>query len=430
MYLNKKIAFHTLGCKLNFSETSSIARQFLDLGYEKTNFDSNADIYILNTCSVTENANKECKNIIRKVKKRNPNSFVIVTGCFAQLKPKEISKINGVDMVVGASEKFNIPSLLKRENNNENIYGCQINNLNYFSSFSLNDRTRSFLKIQDGCDYPCTYCTIPLARGSNRADTIENIIKNVKEIVKNNIKEIVLTGVNIGLFKDKNNGEGLLELIKYLENIKGIDRYRISSIEPNLITSDIIDFIASSKKFMPHFHIPLQSGSDNILGKMKRRYNTKLYKNKINEIIKKIPNVCIGADVIVGFPGEDDTEFNKTVNFIKELKIAYLHVFTYSERENTEAVNLINVVDKKIRKERSQKLRILSEKLKYNFYKKYIHTDTSVLFEQENKNGYLLGFTKNYIRTKIPFNKDYIKTRQKVRLTGIEKDTLMQAQII
>ena len=430
MYLNKKIAFHTLGCKLNFSETSSIARQFLDLGYEKTNFDSNADIYILNTCSVTENANKQCKNIIRKVKKRNPNSFVIVTGCFAQLKPKEISKINGVDMVVGASEKFNIPSLLKRENNNENIYGCQINNLNYFSSFSLNDRTRSFLKIQDGCDYPCTYCTIPLARGSSRTDTIENIIKNVKEIAKNDIKEIVLTGVNIGLFKDKNNGEGLLELIKYLENIKGIDRYRISSIEPNLITSDIIDFIASSKKFMPHFHIPLQSGSDNILGKMKRRYNTKLYKNKINEIIEKIPNVCIGADVIVGFPGEDDTEFNKTVNFIKELKIAYLHVFTYSERENTEAVNLINIVDKKIRKERSQKLRILSEKLKYNFYKKYIHTDTSVLFEQENKNGYLLGFTKNYIRTKIPFNKDYIKTRQKVRLTGIEKDTLMQAQII
>ena len=428
MFKGKKVAFYTLGCKLNFSETSTISRQLLDLGFIKSEFNDGADLFVINTCSVTENANKECRRIIRKAKKTSPNSTVIITGCYAQLKPESISSIEGVDMVVGANEKFNIPKLLKNFSyKSTEIHGCSINNLDYFSSFSLQDRTRSFLKIQDGCDYPCTYCTIPLARGKSRSDNISNIVKNAKKIADNGIKEIVLTGVNIGDFKE--NNKRFIDLIKELDKVDGIERYRISSIEPNLITDEIIDFVKNSKKFMPHFHIPLQSGSDNILRLMKRRYNTKLYHEKIKKIKDEIPNVCIGADVIVGFPNEDELEFNKTLNFIKNLNISYLHVFSYSERENTKAILLDNKVPKNKISERSKMLRILSSKLQRKFYLKYEHTEQDVLFEKDNKDGYMNGFTKNYIKVKAPYNEDLIKQRSNVLLSKIDKNLIMNASI-
>lgn len=428
MFKGKKVAFYTLGCKLNFSETSTISRQLLDLGFIKSEFNDGADLFVINTCSVTENANKECRRIIRKAKKTSPNSTVIITGCYAQLKPESISSIEGVDMVVGANEKFNIPKLLKNFSyKSTEIHGCSINNLDYFSSFSLQDRTRSFLKIQDGCDYPCTYCTIPLARGKSRSDNISNIVKNAKEIADNGIKEIVLTGVNIGDFKE--NNKRFIDLIKELDKVDGIERYRISSIEPNLITDEIIDFVKNSKKFMPHFHIPLQSGSDNILQLMKRRYNTKLYHDKIKKIKDEIPNVCIGADVIVGFPKEDDNEFNKTLNFIKNLDISYLHVFSYSERENTKAILLDNKVPNNKISERSKMLRILSSKLQRKFYLKYEYTEQDVLFEKDNKDGYMNGFTKNYIKVKVPYNEDLIKQRSNVLLSKVDENLIMNASI-
>ena len=428
MLRGKKAAFYTLGCKLNFSETSTISRQLTDLGFSKAEFNEGADVFVINTCSVTENANRECRRIIRKAKKISPSSIVIVTGCYAQLKPEAISCIDGVDMVVGANEKFNIPSLLKKfSSQTTEIHGCSINNLNYFSSYSLHDRTRSFLKIQDGCDYPCTYCTIPLARGKSRSDTISNIVKNAEEIAKNGIKEIVLTGVNIGDFKQEEMR--FIDLIKQLDQVNGIERYRISSIEPNLITDEIIDFVKDSKKFMPHFHIPLQSGSDNVLKMMKRRYNTKLYFEKIKKIQKAIPNVCIGADVIVGFPGETDLEFNKTLNFIKDLNISYLHVFSYSERENTKAILLDNNVDKPKRAERSKMLRILSSKLQRLFYKRFENTKQTVLFEKDNKDGFVYGFTENYIKIKIPFDNNLVKNSTNVLLNEIDENLIMNAQI-
>ena len=428
MLRGKKAAFYTLGCKLNFSETSTISRQLTDLGFSKAEFNEGADVFVINTCSVTENANRECRRIIRKAKKISPSSTVIVTGCYAQLKPEAISGIDGVDMVVGANEKFNIPSLLKKfSSQTTEIHGCSINNLNYFSSYSLHDRTRSFLKIQDGCDYPCTYCTIPLARGKSRSDTISNIVKNAEEIAKNGIKEIVLTGVNIGDFKQEEMR--FIDLIKQLDQVNGIERYRISSIEPNLITDEIIDFVKDSKKFMPHFHIPLQSGSDNVLKMMKRRYNTKLYFEKIKKIQKAIPNVCIGADVIVGFPEETDLEFNKTLNFIKDLKISYLHVFSYSERENTKAILLDNKVDKQKRAERSKMLRILSSKLQRLFYKRFENTQQKVLFEKDNKDGFVYGFTENYIKIKIPFDNNLVKNSTNVLLNEIDENLIMNAQI-
>ena len=331
-------------------------------------------------------------------------------------------------MVVGANEKFNIPKLLKNfSNKTTEIHGCSINNLNYFSSFSLQDRTRSFLKVQDGCDYPCTYCTIPLARGKSRSDNIQNIVKNAKEIANNGIKEIVLTGVNIGDFKE--NNQRFIDLIKELEKVQGIERYRISSIEPNLITDEIIEFVKRSNKFMPHFHIPLQSGSDNILRLMKRRYNTGLYFEKIKKIKQEIPNVCLGADVIVGFPGEDDNEFNKTLNFIKDLDISYLHVFSYSERENTKAILMDNKVPKNKISERSKMLRILSNKLQRKFYLNYQETEQSVLFEQDNKDGFMHGFTKNYIKVKVPFDKTFVKTNSKVLLNTMDDSLIMNAKI-
>ena len=422
MFKGKTSAFYTLGCKLNFSESSTIARQLNEIGFKKNDFNDGADLYVINTCSVTENANKECRRLIRKAKKISPNSFVVITGCFAQLKPKSISEMEGVDMVLGANDKFNLPTLLIDLENKEvgEVHGCEITDLNYTSSFSLEERTRSFLKIQDGCDYPCTYCTIPLARGKSRCDTTENILKNAAEIAQNNIKEIVITGVNIGEFRD--GEKRFSDLTKELENVDGIERYRISSIEPNLITNEIIETVKTSKKFMPHFHIPLQSGSDEVLGKMKRRYRTTLYKDKVEKIVSEIPDVCIGADVIVGFPGETDELFNSTLHFIKKLPISYLHVFSYSERENTLAATFDGVVPKKKRAKRSKKLRILSDKLQRAHYQKYLGTTQTALMEQENKNGFLFGFTDNYIKVKIPYSKELMQKKIKIKLLSFDEN--------
>lgn len=430
MYQNKRAAFYTLGCKLNFSETSTISRQLKNKGFVITDFDRVADLYVINTCSVTENANKNCRRIIRKAKEKSPNALIIVTGCYAQLKPKEITKIEGVDMVLGANDKFNIPNLLNNLNkkNKAEIHGCEIENLEYNSAYSLNDRTRSFLKIQDGCNYTCSYCTIPFARGKNRSDSIENIVTNAKKIVNQGIKEIVITGVNIGTYDNQN--KTFTNVIKELDKVKGVERYRISSIEPNLITDEIIDIVKNSKKFMPHFHIPLQSGSDLILGKMRRRYKTKLYLEKINNISKKIENVCIGADVIVGFPGETDEEFNKTLDFIRKLNLSYLHVFSYSERENTQAINLKGKVSKQVKSLRSKQLRILSKKLQRKFYEKNLNGNFKVLFENHNKDGMMFGFTENYIKVKTKYNHEICQTIKNVSLCNIENDGLMTAKFI
>ena len=429
MIREKRAAFYTLGCKLNFSETSTISRQLSKNGFSVTNFNNKADVYVINTCSVTENANKECRRVIRKAKITNPQAVIAVTGCYAQLKPKEISNIEGVDLVLGANEKFNLPNLINNINKSSSrkIHGCEINNLDFIHSYSMYDRTRSFLKIQDGCDYPCTYCTIPLARGRSRSGTIKKIIKNAEDIANNGVKEIVLTGVNIGDFKDGNFR--FIDVIKELDQLKQIDRFRISSIEPNLISSEIIDFVSSSDKFVPHFHIPMQSGSNNILRNMKRRYKIELYQEKIKEITKKINDVCIGADVIVGFPGETNEEFLKTMNIIKELPLSYLHVFPYSERENTNAINLKNKIDNRIKSERVKQLIILSEKLKTKFYNKFQNSIKEVLFEKVNKNGMMYGFTDNYIKTKVPFN-EKVKDITKVKLGMIDNDGIMTANLI
>jgi threonylcarbamoyladenosine tRNA methylthiotransferase MtaB len=431
MFNGKTSAFYTLGCKLNFSETSTISRHLKEIGFVKNEFNDGADLFVINTCSVTENANKECRRIIRKAKKISPNSFVVVTGCFAQLKPKLMSEIEGVDMVLGANEKFNLPTLLVDLNNKNKseIHGCEIEDLNYYSSFSMEERTRSFLKIQDGCDYPCTYCTIPLARGKSRCDTVENILINASKIAKNGIKEIVITGVNIGEFIDPKTNENFYNLIKKLEDVDGIERYRISSIEPNLITDEIIKFVKHSKKFMPHFHIPLQSGSDEILGKMKRRYNARLYKEKVLKIAKEIPEVCIGADVIVGFPGENNENFNSTISFIKELPLSYLHVFSYSERDNTMAINFDGVVSKQERSERSKMLRILSEKLQRAHYERFLGTTQTALMERENKNNFLFGYTDNYIKVRIPFSKDFVQQKLKITLLSHDENGNVKSEI-
>ncbi len=430
MFKGKTVSFHTLGCKLNFAESSTIFRQLNEIGFIKNDFNQESDLYVINTCSVTQNANKECRRLIKKAKRIAPNSFVVITGCFAQLKPKSISEMEGVDMVLGANDKFNLPNLLLNLENKKvgEIHGCEITNLNYTSSYSLGERTRSFLKIQDGCNYPCTYCTIPLARGRSRCDTIENILKNASKIAKKGIKEIVITGVNIGEFRDGN--KRFSDLLKELEMVDGIERYRISSIEPNLITDEIIETVKTSKKFLPHFHIPLQSGNDKILGKMKRRYRTSLYKDKVRKIVSEIPDVCIGADVIVGFPGETDEIFNSTLNFIKELPISYLHVFSYSERENTLAITFEGVVEKQKRSERSKMLRILSEKLQRAHYQKYLGTTQTALFEQENKNGFLLGFTNNYIKVKIPFSEDLVQKKIKIKLHSFDDNGLVTCEPI
>lgn len=427
----KKAAFHTLGCKLNFAETSTIARQLVDSGFQKVNFEDFADVYIINTCSVTENADRECKLHVKRATKANPEGLVIIVGCYAQLKPEEISNIKGVDLVLGAKEKFNILSYihdLQKSENHALVHSCEIEETDFFiGSYSIGDRTRAFLKVQDGCDYKCTYCTIPLARGISRSDTIENVVKNATEIAQKGIKEIVLTGVNIGdygkgEFGNKKHDHTFLELISNLNEIEGIERIRISSIEPNLLTDDCIDLVAKSERFVPHFHIPLQSGSDDLLKKMKRRYLTNLYQNRVSKIREVLPNACIGVDVIVGFPGESEEYFLETYNFLNQLPISYLHVFTYSERENTEAASMENPVPISERKRRNKMLRILSEKKKMAFYETQLGKTLPVLWEHENKNGQMFGFTENYVRVQKPFDENSINKIEKLELNKIEND--------
>ncbi|NPA07864.1 MAG: tRNA (N(6)-L-threonylcarbamoyladenosine(37)-C(2))-methylthiotransferase MtaB [Chlorobi bacterium] len=424
-------AFHTLGCKLNFAETSTIARQLTEAGYEKVSFDENANVYVINTCSVTENADRECKLHVKRAMKANPDGLVVIVGCYAQLKPEEISQIEGVDLVLGAKEKFNILSYLDDLEKSENegiVHSCEIEETDFFiGSYSIGDRTRAFLKVQDGCDYKCTYCTIPLARGISRSDTIENVLKNAKEIAERDIKEIVLTGVNIGdygkgEFGNKRHEHTFLDLISELDQVEGIERIRISSIEPNLLKDESIELVSKSKSFVPHFHIPLQSGSDELLKKMKRRYLTKLYIDRVNKIREVMPDAAIGVDVIVGFPGETEELFMETYNFLNELPITYLHVFTYSERENTEAAEMEGVVPIPERKRRNKMLRILSEKKKMAFYQTQLGKTLPVLWEHENKDGKMFGFTENYVRVQKNFDQSSVNQIEFLKLEKIEAD--------
>ena len=427
----KTVAFHTLGCKLNFAETSTIARQLIGAGYEKVDFDSPAQVYVINTCSVTDNADKECKFHVKRAVKANPEGLVVVLGCYAQLKPEEISAIEGVDLVLGAKEKFNLLNFLddlRKAEASAQVHSCEIEDADFFiGSYSIGDRTRAFLKVQDGCDYKCTYCTIPMARGISRSDTIENIVKNAKEIAGQNIKEIVLTGVNIGdygkgEFGNKKHEHTFLDLVKELNKVEGIERIRISSIEPNLLKDETIELVAESQNFVPHFHIPLQSGSDEILKKMKRRYLTALYTNRVKKIREMLPDACIGVDVIVGFPGETEEKFLETYKFLSELPISYLHVFTYSERDNTEAVKMEGVVSISERKKRNKMLRILSEKKKMAFYQSQIGKTLPVLWEHEEKNGMMFGFTDNYVRVQKPYDPASINRVETVKLEKIAPD--------
>ncbi len=427
----KTAAYHTLGCKLNFAETSTIARNLTDSGYAKVSFDEKADVYVINTCSVTENADRECKLHVKRAMKANPEGLVVVVGCYAQLKPEEISQIDGVDLVLGAKEKFNITSYLddlQKTQNEGIVHSCEIEETDFFiGSYSIGDRTRAFLKVQDGCDYKCTYCTIPLARGISRSDTIENVVKNAKEISAQNIKEIVLTGVNIGdygkgEFGNKKHEHTFLDLIKELDKVEGIERIRISSIEPNLLKDESIELVAKSRSFVPHFHIPLQSGSDDLLKKMKRRYLTKLYSDRVSKIREVMPNAAIGVDVIVGFPGETEELFMETYNFLNELPITYLHVFTYSERENTEAAEMSGVVPISERKKRNKMLRILSEKKKMAFYQTQLGKTLPVLWEHENKDGKMFGFTENYVRVQKNFDSSSVNQIEFLNLEKILPD--------
>lgn len=428
--MHKTAAYHTLGCKLNFAETSTIARQLKGAGYQKVEFDEKADVYVINTCSVTDNADKECKFHIKRAMKANPEGLVVVIGCYAQLKPDEIANIEGVDLVLGAKEKFNVLSYLEDLSKSDKgiVHSCEVGEANTFiGSYSAGDRTRAFLKVQDGCDYKCTYCTIPMARGVSRSDTIENIIKNAQEISERGIKEIVLTGVNIGdygkgEFGNKRHEHTFLDLITELDKVKGIERIRISSIEPNLLKDEAIELVANSRSFVPHFHIPLQSGSDDILKKMKRRYLTKLYTDRINKIRETIPHCAIGVDVIVGFPGETEEYFLDTYRFLNQLPISYLHVFTYSERSNTEASDMKGSVPVSERKRRNKMLRILSEKKKREFYESQLGKKLPVLWEDEEKNGLMFGFTENYVRVQKPYDKNSSNTIELVTLDKIEAD--------
>ena len=420
---SKTAAFYTLGCKLNFSETSTISRDLEEEGYAKIDFELGADIYIINTCSVTDQADKKCRNIVRKALKYNPNAFIIVIGCYAQLKPEEISTIDGVDLVLGAQEKFNIGEYLDDTNkkNKPVLLNQSIKNVKtFYPGYSVGDRTRSFFKVQDGCNYFCSFCTIPLARGKSRSGSISQTIEKAKEIGRSEVKEVVLTGINLGDFGYGTN-ENFFQLIKELDRLNGIYRYRISSIEPDLLSEEIIQFVNSSNKFVPHFHIPLQSGSDYLLKKMRRKYNTDLYSSRIRLIKKLMPHACIGADVIVGFPGETEEEFNKTVEYLKSLPISYLHVFTYSERANTNAPKMNDIVPMDIRRKRSKQLRILSLKLKVQFYNENIGYKGKVLLESKEEDN-LIGFTENYIKVKIPFDDKMINTIQEVRIEKINSN--------
>jgi len=418
------VAFHTLGCKLNFAETSTIGRQLKDHGFKKIDFEHPADVYIINTCSVTENADRECRAVVRKALKTNPEAFIAVIGCYAQLKPDVIAAIEGVDLVLGATEKFNLPVYLQQisKKNHAEIHSCEVESADFFiSSYSTGDRTRSFLKVQDGCDYNCSYCTIPLARGASRNDTIENVVKQAKQIAAEGVREIVLTGVNIGDFRTK-NGENFLTLVRALDEVEGIARFRISSIEPNLLSDEIIEFVAASEKFVPHFHIPLQSGSDSILKLMRRRYLSDLYKNRVAKIKSLMPHCCIGADVIVGFPGESEEHFLDSYSFLTGLDISYLHVFTYSERDDTDAVKIKETVPVFERKRRNKMLRILSQKKLQHFYEEHLSGPHEVLFETENKNGMIHGFTSNYIKVKTEFNPSLVRQIAEVELEKIDDD--------
>ena len=430
MSVIKKVAFYTLGCKLNFSETSTISRDFQRNNYKIVNASKKADIYVINTCSVTQNADNKFKSVVRKMNRLNPNAFIVAIGCYAQLKPNELSDVKGVDLVLGANEKFNILDYIGdlSKNKHPNIYSCDISSVDtYISSYSLNDRTRAFLKVQDGCDYKCTYCTIPLARGISRSDTLENIKNNVEIIASEGVKEIVLTGVNIGdygkgEYGNKKHENTFLDLVEQLDKSGNISRFRISSIEPNLLSKEIISFLANSRLFVPHFHIPLQSGSNQILKSMKRRYNKDLYIDRINHINDTIPNACIGVDVIVGFPGETDEYFMETLDFLKELKISYLHVFTYSERNDTLASTMNFQVPKEVRTKRSMILRSLSDKKRRIFYESQIGLDKTVLYEIENRRGYIYGYTENYLRVRTPWNPELANKLKPVRINEIDQD--------
>ncbi len=437
----KKVAFYTLGCKLNYSETSTIGRMFESKGYQKVDFNENPDIFIINTCSVTENADKKCKKIVKEANRINPDGYVAIIGCYAQLKPEEIASIDGVDAVLGAAEKFRLIDLLgdfvKTPKNNDADTSDKIFNssielaVEYHTSFSLNDRTRTFLKVQDGCDYPCSYCTIPLARGKSRSDTIENVLKAAHEIAASGVKEIVLTGVNIGDFSYfDTDGEKVtfLDLIKALDNIEGIERFRISSIEPNLLSDEIIEFVAKSKRFVPHFHIPLQSGSNKVLGLMKRRYKRELYLERVNKIKALMPDCCIGVDVIVGHPGETETEFLETYQFLNELNISYLHVFTYSERPNTAALNIKPIVPNKQRNERSKMLHILSDKKKRYFYESQLGKNLKVLFEDDVENGKMHGWTENYVRVCAKYDPMLLNETKEVKLVDINENLIVEIE--
>ncbi|MEP2023992.1 MAG: tRNA (N(6)-L-threonylcarbamoyladenosine(37)-C(2))-methylthiotransferase MtaB [Reichenbachiella sp.] len=423
----KKVAFYTLGCKLNFSETSTISRLFEEEGYEKVDFENKPDIFVINTCSVTENADKKCRQIVKNAKKISPESFVVIIGCFAQLKPKEISEISGVDAVLGAAEKFKLLEHLKDFEKQQEAIICasEISNATEFNNaYSIADRTRTFLKVQDGCNYGCAFCTIPLARGKSRSDSIENILKSAYEIAATEVKEVVLTGVNIGDFgvQGGRRKERFLELVKALDEVDGVERYRISSIEPNLLNNQIIEFVAQSKRFAPHFHIPLQSGSNKILKLMNRRYLRELYVERVAKIKHEMPDACIGVDVITGFPGETQEDFLDTYNFINELPVSYLHVFTYSERANTHAIEMEGVVPKKERNERSNMLRILSEKKKRAFYHSQVGKEFSVLLENDIKENFIYGFTENYLKVKLPSQYANVNQIKQIRVQSLDKE--------
>ena len=429
-FMAKKAAYHTLGCKLNFAETSTIARELTSAGYDRVDFDQSANVYVINTCSVTENADRECKLHVKRAMKANSDGLVVVVGCYAQLKPEEIASIPGVDLVLGAKEKFNVLRYLEdlQKSDEGIVHSCEIEEADSFiGSYSFGDRTRAFLKVQDGCDYKCTYCTIPLARGISRSDTISNVLKNAKEISEKGIKEIVLTGVNIGdygkgEFGNKRHEHTFLDLISELNTVNGIERIRISSIEPNLLKDEAIDLVSKSESFVPHFHIPLQSGSDDLLKKMKRRYLTQLYTNRISKIKDVMPDAAIGVDVIVGFPGETEERFLETYSYLNNLPISYLHVFTYSERDNTEAVDMEGIVPVAERKKRNKMLRILSEKKKHEFYESQLGKTFPVLWEHENKEGMMYGFTENYVRVQKPYDMHSVNEIEWVELKKIESD--------
>jgi len=425
--MNKKVAFYTLGCKLNYSETSSIGRLFNQAGYSTVEFTDTPDVFVINTCSVTDNADKKCKRVVKEALKISPNAYVTIVGCYAQLKPKEIAEIPGVDMVLGAAEKFqiidHITDLTKKPK--AVIYNQPVSEANQFvPSWSFGDRTRTFLKVQDGCDYSCTFCTIPLARGSSRSDTIKNVINQAAEIAASGVKEIVLTGVNLGDFgiRDGKREDKFLDLVKALDEVEGIDRIRISSIEPNLLTDEIIEFVAVSKRFVPHFHIPLQSGSDKILGLMRRRYKRELYTDCVAKIKELMPDCCIGVDVIVGFPGETREDFIDTYNFLNTLNVSYLHVFTYSERENTLASEMSGTVPGSTRAERSKMLHMLSDKKRRAFYETQLNKTEEVLFEGDIKDGFMHGFTRNYVKVKTKYDPILVNELKTVYLTNISHD--------